>query len=252
LTFEYFAFGLNITSEIECPELLAGRGGPPDLTIRYGLTPRELEGTLARGKTYQITSDRLLLDIEGTARYLIQSGREIIIEPYSKSLANLVRLLLLGSAFGALLLQRGFWPLHGSAVATGHGAAVFVGPSGYGKSTLAGAFHQRGFVVLADDVCAISLNPDGQAQLWPAYPRLRLQDDALVHLGKDRHSLQKTHAADDKFEILLGNIRQDPVVVDAIYSLVIKQQEGIILTPLKGFEIIRELTINTYRLHRHS
>ena len=57
------------------------------------------------------------------------------------------------------------------------------------------------------------------------------------------------YEADDKYELLLENVRMDPVAVIAIYSLLIKPQAGICLTPLKGFEKIRELTMNTYRLH---
>ena len=96
------------------------------------------------------------VDWEQVARYLVSGGCEIIIEPHPTATEKDVRLFLLGSAMGALLLQRGIWPLHGSAIAGRSGAALFVGVSGSGKSTLVGAFHQRGFQVLADDVCAIT------------------------------------------------------------------------------------------------
>jgi hypothetical protein len=249
LEYLYNAFGLNIASEIECPQLVAGKGLLPDVSVRYGSVPLELEQVQARGKFYQIAAGHFLLDIERVARYLVCHGGEITVAPYPHADEGAVRLFLLGSAFGALLHQRGDWPLHGSAIATDRGAAIFLGASGNGKSTLAGAFHQRGCPVLSDDVCAIRVNRDRVAQVWPAYPRLNLWPDAVIKLGREPDQLQRNHNTLAKYELPLPRFSMGPVAIYAIYALYITPQAGVQLTPLKGFEKVQELTSNTYRLH---
>ncbi len=244
----YIAFGLHIASEIACPELLAGDASPLDITIRRGSVPRELEKPQVREANYQIADGQFLLDIENVARYLVCEGEEITIEPYAHAADGSVRLFLLGSAFGALLYQRGSWPLHGSAIADERGAVLFVGASGNGKSTLAGIFQQRGFQVLADDVCAIAVNDAGEAQLWPAYPRLKLLADAVAALGGDLDELGDRRNTFDKYELPLERFSADPVRVRAVYALHAAPQDEVRLESLMGFEVFRELIANTYRL----
>lgn len=245
----YAAYGLNIASEIDCPQLAAGSGAAPDLTIRWGQVSLSLDQAQVRGKTYQVTSGNLLLDIKNVARYLVSGGREIRVEACPDAPASLVRLFLLGSAFGALLLQRGYWPLHGSSVAAAGGAVLFVGDSGSGKSSLAGALQRRGFPVLSDDVCALSFDPQGQALTWPAYPRLHLWSDSLAKLGESPDLLERRQTDLEKFELLLPKFLPDPLPVRVIYALHVGEGDSLSLSPLKGFEKIQTLTSNTYRLH---
>ena len=69
-----------------------------------------------------------------------------------------IRLYILGTCMGALLMQRKILPLHGSAIAIDGKAYAFVGDSGAGKSTLASAFLSKGYKLLSDDVIAVSLS----------------------------------------------------------------------------------------------
>jgi hypothetical protein len=248
--YQYDAFGLHIASEIECPQLRAGEPGnsSPDLVICRGTVPHELEHAQEQGSIYQISGEHLLLNIERVGRYLVSEGRAITVEPDPAGDERDVRLFLLGSAMGALLHQRGVWPLHGSAVASERKAIIFVGASGCGKSTLAGAFHQRGFRVLSDDICAITNGESGIAQVWPAYPRLSLWADAVSKLRSDPGSHQRAHSEQEKYEFPVQHFTSGPMAVAAVYSLYTSDQGGLCLTPLKGFAKAQELTANTYRL----
>ncbi len=250
MPYHYFAFGLNIDSEIELPPLIAIDGPAADLVIRLDSVPHELEQTQVRGPYYEISSNCFLLKIDQVARYLVSDGSEIIVEPHPAAAEKDIRLYLLGSAMGGLLHQRGVWPIHGSAIASQRGAALFVGASGSGKSTLAGAFHQRGFQVLTDDVCAITAGSDSIIQVWPALPRLKLWSDSVAKLGGEPNQLTRTQTEIDKYDVLLQRFGCEAMAIKAVYALYISDNhEAIHLMPLKGFDKIQELTANTYRLH---
>lgn len=66
-------------------------------------------------------------------------------------------LVLTGQLAVFLLHQSGTPTLHASAVATEYGAAVFFGPKGQGKSTMAASFLRRAATLLTDDVLALRL-----------------------------------------------------------------------------------------------
>lgn len=249
MPFHYCAFGLNIESEIECPYLVQGGFSIPDLVVRWGAVPHELEQVQERGAFHQIGDGRFLLKVNRVGRYLVTGGREIVVEARPDAAPEDVRLFLLGSAMGALLHQRGVWPLHGSAIAGATGAVLFVGATGSGKSTLAGVFHRRGFQVLSDDVCALTIRSDGLVQVWPAYPRISLWADSVVELGAEPGQLGRTHTAEEKYDLPLVRFGREPVAIQVVYVLQPSERESISLMPLRGFDKVQELTANTYRLH---
>ena len=52
------------------------------------------------------------MNVDGIGRYYVYGGREIIVEPYANASFEKIKVFILGTAFGALLLQRGIFPLH--------------------------------------------------------------------------------------------------------------------------------------------
>ncbi len=250
MLYYYYAFGLSIESEIECPLLSEGGRSTPDLVVRLGSVPHELENAQESASWYQISAGRFLLKVDQVARYLVSDGNEIMVETLPLANAKDVRLFLLGSAMGALLHQRGVWPIHGSAVAIGHGAVLFVGAKGSGKSTLAGAFYQRGNHVLSDDVCAVTGGDDGAVMVWSAYPRISLWADSVTKLGSEPGQLTRTDSFQEKYVLPMQHFSRDAEMIQAVYALYTsEEQESVHLMPLKGFDKVQELTANTYRLH---
>ena len=145
----YWAYGLSIHAELACPELpfLALEAGKPDVTIRLLPSSEDALEPLENGY-YEVQPGIFRLAVQGVAQYRVEEGSRIFIEPLPDVPLEKVRLFLLGSAMGALLYQRGLFPLHGSAVETPWGAMIFVGAQGAGKSTLAAQFLVMLFVVL--------------------------------------------------------------------------------------------------------
>jgi hypothetical protein len=165
--FCYSGFALTIHSELELPELSPG-DGPPDVVIRRGTVPH------SRRKA-TLTEEFAFNSVAGA--FHIKEGREVVVEALPGVDPGTLRVVLLGRIMAFLLRQRGWLPLHASAVVIEGCAALFLGASGSGKSTVAAAFHRRGHLVIADDVAAV-LTMEGQCVVRPASPQLRLFDDS--------------------------------------------------------------------------
>ncbi len=152
------------------------------MTIRLGAVPEELDDSTPAALWLFFARDgTCLLKAGRLARYLIRGGAEILIDPTPGTDDGALAVFLLGTAFGVLAYQRGFLPLHASAVRIDDGAVVLAGPSGAGKSTLAAALAARGHRFLADDVAVVDAGGD-QAVLLPSFPHARLWQDALTRL----------------------------------------------------------------------
>lgn len=243
----YRLFGLNLSSEIGlaglAPRAEAAAGA--DVEIRLGAVP---PGDSPPG--YSAVADGTLLTITKVGRYLIRDGREIVIEPAAGASERNLRLFLLGSAIGALLHQRGLLPLHANAIDLGGRAVAFSGHSGAGKSTIAAWFHDRGYPILADDVCVIGFDEAGRALAYPGIPRLRLWREALEASGRDAGAYDRSFDDMDKFDVptTLAE-RLDPLPLAAIYLLRKAQGEsgGPAVERLTGIEAVDTLVSNTYR-----
>lgn len=177
--YRYRAFGLEIASAIDCPELPPGGSGPADLTISVGTVPADLGPAALHGRKFEALGKTMLLKTLRIADFLLIGGREMRVMPKPAAVPAHVRAFLLGWAMGAVLQQRGRIGLHGSAVATRHGAQLFCGPSGAGKSTLAHLLSAKGFPMLEDNIAALS-PVGGGVQVEPGVRRVRLWDDAIA------------------------------------------------------------------------
>src|SRR5687768_4578943 len=144
----YSLFGLNAVSEIALPELWPGDPqASPDVVVRFGPVPCEDE---PKHGLVVLSEGEALLVVPGVGRYLMRAGREMIVEADAGSSERNLRLYLLGSAFAALLHQRGLLPLHANAIIVDGRVIAFMGHPGAGKSTMAAWFHDRGFGILSD------------------------------------------------------------------------------------------------------
>jgi hypothetical protein len=243
---DHSVFGLRVRSSIPLPELFLAEGpGTADVTISLGpiAEARDAEPGLTP------VDGGLLLFVPNVGRYRIELGRRITVEPEPGVPERNLRLFLLGSAFGALLHQRGLLPLHANAVEIGGSAVAFMGPSGAGKSTLAAWFHDRGCRVLADDVCVIGFDGASRPYASPGLPRLRLWADVLQRTGRDLQGLNRSFLGDEdeKYDVPLDAAlaARSKMPLAAIYLL--DQEEEFSISPLHGIEAADAIFANTYR-----
>lgn len=244
---DYSVFGLRVRSSLALPELFPATGtGEPDVAIEVGAidAPATEPGLTTAG-------EGLVLTVEDVGRFLISAGQTIRVEPLDGIDPRNVRLFLLGSAFGALLHQRGLLPLHANAVEVDGRAFAFMGESGAGKSTLAAWFHDRGFLVLADDVCVVRFDSDGRALACPGLPRLRLWLDTIQLTGREVGGLSRSYfggsAQLDKFDLPVdaAAMHHGDVPLGAIYLL--GRGDAFSITRLEGVDAATAIFENTYR-----
>ena len=242
---EYQLFGLKIRSEINLPELLPSHEtGHPDVFIRIGSISGEVGGF-----GMEPDGDALLFTVPDVARYRIDRGSDILVDLAAEVPERNVRLYLLGSAFGALLHQRGLLPLHANAIEIDGNAVAFMGASGAGKSTLAAWFHDRGYSVIADDICVIGFDENGSARVTPGLPRLRLWKEALDVMGRSATGLERSYVSDkfDKFDVPIDvkDAQTSDTVLKAVYLL--DRADAFCVDRLSGLDAADAVFANTYR-----
>lgn len=242
--FSYQLFGLRLSCELFLPELPPSTAtGPADVEIAFGTPP-----IVADEKPgYTVAGAGTLLSVPGVGRYWIERDR-ILVEPATDASEKNLRLFLLGSAFGALIHQRGLLPLHANAIEIGDRAVAFMGRSGAGKSTIAAWFHDRGFRVLADDVCVVAMDGAGRPFVHSGVPRLRLWREALKASGRTTDTHEPSFDGRDKFDVPTAGVAPvGPIELSHVYLLGQARSGAGGVRSLKGVEAVNALVANTYR-----
>lgn len=185
----YSVYGLTVASDLALPDLASAPEGPPaDIEIVMGQAPEALgEAEIVR-PTYQVAgrsgaARRFLIQVPGVARYLVEDGRRITVDPSDDGDEAGVRNFLFDTAFGAALHMRGLFPVQASAVGREGRAIAFCGPPTVGKSLAAFAMAERGWRVAADSLCAVELSAAARPGVLPGPPHLKLWRGTLAALG---------------------------------------------------------------------
>ena len=242
----YSAYGLSIRSSLLLPELTSAAPGdqPDDVVIRIGRVRRRPPRLDSAGFGFWSAGDEACHVLEKVGAFLVRAGREIIVDRTPGVEDRLVRLSLLGPALGLLMHQRGLLVLHASVVADGSTAVAFLGSSGWGKSTIAGALYSKGYELVADDVAAIRLGPEGPSVL-PGFPQVKIWPEAATLLGEAPERLPLLHPAFDKrgWRVARG-FSLEPRTLRCVYVLTPGQEPG--LEPLGQREGCLELLGHWY------
>ncbi len=245
----YNTYNLTIQSELALPEL--GEpidsidGTAPQVRITFADLPdKGLEQGKQIGPFLWAAPNLLWLQVSQIATFQIRNGNEILIDPEPGIDDDSIRAFLYGSAFGALLHQRGYLVLHGNAIQVGNSCIVCVGPSGAGKSTLAAGFLRRGYRIFADDVVPV----DHLCRVFPGVPRIKLWPDTVQQLQIETDGLRQVRPNVKKFSLPLASMQEsEPLPVRWIYLLEKGAVDEVKITPVQGVKRYAPLYQNTYR-----
>ena len=245
--YSYTAYGLNIASDLNLPELQNSTiNQEADLIIRLGKVNWSLPKPLESWSYFQLDGDSAYLCWQVVGKFLVRAGKEITIEPFVDVEESVIRLPLLGSVLAMALHQRQLLILHGSAVAINDRAVIFIGAKGQGKSTMTATLYGRGHRLITDDVAALKVNSFGVHTLIPGFPQIKLWPEAVeATLGDDVETLRKIHPEIEKrARPTLKRFSTTPLTVGKIYVLGTGTTPQI--KPLKSQDAVTSLIANSY------
>ncbi|MCM3650408.1 aldolase [Metabacillus litoralis] len=246
----YKAFGLCAMSEIPLPELLTINDSNTmvDIEIKMADLTKLWLDEVAPPQKFLSKNNLIMFKIQNVAIFSIRNGNEIIVSPFKDSDADVIRLYILGTCMGVLLLQRNVLPLHGSAVAIDGKAYAFIGDSGAGKSTLASAFLNKGYQLLTDDIVAITFSENNVPIVTPAYPQQKLWQESLSEFGMESSLYRPLLERETKYAVpVASQYINDPLPLGGVFELVKSDIENVELHHIVGLEQVKTLFNHTYR-----
>jgi hypothetical protein len=248
----YKAFGLKMASDILMPELPLmteeQEDTPEDVVIEIAdLTP--LWNRLASEQSKVVARENFLMfQIQETAIFSVQDGKKIIVSPFEGADEAKIRLFILGTCMGAVLLQKRILPLHGSAIAVDGKAYAFVGVSGAGKSTLASTLLGKGQKLISDDLIAVTLSDNHIPMVMPAYPQQKLWQESLNEFGMDTSRFKSVFERESKYLVPVpSKFVAKPLPLAGVFELSERFSEEIQIKPIQGLSRLHTLFNHTFR-----
>ena len=242
----YEAYGLNIQSDFILPSLVNGGNGK-DLTIRKTEVklPHLMNATsINRYNTealFGADGNDFFLHWPGFAKILAKEGTLMLVEPEDEGMdPAVICMYILSEALGMILFQRGLFLLHASAVRYGNKAIAFCGSPGAGKSTTAASFVKAGYPVIADDMLAVRITPDGKGMVVPGFPEMKIWPSAAEGLEFNPAELSSINLKTEKMILKKDpGFTKEEIPLEQIFIL--EKNLPVKNTLLKGKDAFHEL-----------
>jgi len=264
--FVYRVYNLSIASQKELPELIPSNDIEADVTVQFG-SAKTLDKPSRLFMKWYLPSGELwcsfakvaggyLLKFDKFADFFVtDDGNEIICMTKDGIPPETIQHLLLDQVIPLVINLKGGEALHASSVLAPQGVIAFAGHAGSGKSTLAGSFLLSGYGYVSDD-CLTLLENVNELHALPAYPGLRLWDDALTHLFGDNGSHESVAHYTDKRRVELKKRLEahctQPQPLRRLYTIVnpseTERESGIKIERLSSRESFMALVESAFRL----
>jgi hypothetical protein len=179
----WFAYGLNIRSEIELPEFEQISGPIFDLDIRvHPPTDKDIRNRDIINEGEHVYSWPNL-DI---GQVVIRNAEIVDLYPSKVNPLSILAVAVHGPIMACILHLRGNLVLHAGAIEIDNAGVILVGDSGSGKSTSSASLLASGRKLICDDVVAIAQLPSFTPTITPAFPQIKLSEEAASHINLTR------------------------------------------------------------------
>jgi len=248
--YKYYAYGLNIHSEIFLPELIYKESSVPDIIITIGNVDPFREVALNEGLYFRETKNAKYRFWDDIGKFKISNGNRIIVDPAKSVDKKLLRMYILGTIFANLLNQRGLLVLHASAVNINNYVVAFLGAKNKGKSTVALEFYENGYPIVADDYIPIYFE-NSIPFVYTGFPQLKLSQKSIAHSHFILEKNLKYTSDFDKFYFTTKrSFTQNKLPLKRIYIL--ERGEKNAIDSLKLQKAFIELTKNNFGITKYN
>lgn len=248
--FYYKIYGLIVKSELELPEAFEvneNEVDKVDINIKLENIQKDIIALIDAGRVAGYRPKDMWFRIENVGIFHIKNGDAISVQIFDNANLDKVRVFIMGSSLGMLLLEREEIAIHGGTIIVDNKAVIITGDSGAGKTTLTSCFRENGYKFLADDVSALSFIDD-QIYVEPALPIQKLCKDALTNFGHDINKLKRIDDEREKYVLPLKDIFQiNHCVLNGIFEVVPYDGEVVKIEEIKGHEKFKLILKNIYR-----
>lgn len=191
------------------------------------------------------------LDFPELCQFILQPGQSrIVVSPHCELDAATLEHLLVDQVLPRYFAHEGSLMVHASAVCAGEESVLFLGKSGWGKSTLAGLLDAQGHTVLSDDCVMVGVQ-EGCVQATATYASLRLFEDSLREAFGQPPATTPVATYTDKRRLPLPSRTSNTARrVRAIYLLndPAEAVDGLEIEPCSGIDLCMGLIHHSFQL----
>lgn len=217
-----------------------------DVGIRKTDTISNVQNPFYSNEWMSIGPSEFSMRIENVGSFYACHGNRIEYSPVEKADGAAIELYMNGSVYGAILHQRRILPLHGSSFVYNGNGIIFCGDSGAGKSSLTTSFCMNGADFLTDDVTPI-IKKNGKPHIWPKSGKVKLWDDTLHQLNRDKSRLTKIRPEDEKYYLPLKPQHLSSNSLDHILILQVSDESDVSFETVQKVEAFSYLHQEIYR-----
>lgn len=249
--FYYRVYGLDVKSEIKIDEFvpIENINVENKVNIVYANMPLNIKEDIKNNKKSSFSKAECWFHINDVATYRVTGGDLIEFEPCENADPYLLRVFLMCSCLGFIMIQRDIVAIHGGTIVIDNKAIILTGNRGAGKSTLTTALRLKGYPFISDDVAAIEIK-DSIPMVKHGFPYQKLCSSAMDKLGYDKENYF-SFMSDTEIKYLV-DAHDDFIYEDtrlfALCELSIGDVEDVQIEEIKGSEKLNKLIANRYRV----
>lgn len=242
--YKYKIFGYNVISDIRL-DCYKGDFNKPDIVIKRD----SLLIPIPNIDMYTIINSEIIkFTVDGKVTFQIENGKNINYNTIKDCDEKTIVLYLLGSAFGAIMVQNGEYPLHGSSLYKNGKGVCIVGDSGAGKSSLSAGMLLFDWKVVTDDVARLSFL-DEKLYVNSSYPSMKIWSNTAKKLDLNVSIYDNVIGREEKYYYRnKSSFRSKLSSLNYIFEIQKGDVSKILIEKMSLKETLEVLISNTYRL----